>query len=166
MALDIVHGNPDSAATALADLKIELDQERSAQIIAQIEVDVLTRAVNDLKISTNRFTSQIPTLEDKVKHLENKVVDGLNKVRARELCLKRTTQANDDYKKQNTQLAKKLESKSLITFRTFYHSGTIFWLTPLWLVESDAELNALKVMMDNAVAFFYPGESSFGAWAP
>jgi hypothetical protein len=62
---------------------------------------VLTRAVKDLKISSDRFTAQIPTLEDKVKHFENKVVDGLNEVRARELCLECTTQANEDYKKQN-----------------------------------------------------------------
>jgi hypothetical protein len=34
-------------------------------------------------------------------HLENKVVNGLNEIRARELCLERTTQANDDYKEQN-----------------------------------------------------------------
>jgi hypothetical protein len=60
-------------------------------------VDVLTRAIKDLKISVDRFASQIPTREDKVKHLENKVVDGLNDVRACELCLERTTQANDDY---------------------------------------------------------------------
>jgi hypothetical protein len=60
-------------------------------------VDVLTRAIKDLKISVDRFASQIPTHEDKVKHLENKVVDGLNDVRACELCLERTTQANDDY---------------------------------------------------------------------
>jgi outer membrane murein-binding lipoprotein Lpp len=66
-----------------------------------------------LKISTDRFASQIPTLEDKVKHLENKVVDGCNKVRAHELYLERTTRANDDYQKQIAQLAKKLESKSL-----------------------------------------------------
>jgi hypothetical protein len=55
----------------------------------------------------------MPTIEDKVKHLENKVVDGLNEVRARELCLECTNQANDDYKKLNAQLSKKLESKSL-----------------------------------------------------
>jgi hypothetical protein len=77
---------------------------------------VLTRAVKDLKLSVDRFASQIPTLEDKVKHLESKVVDGLNKVRARELCLEHTTQANDDYKKQNAQLTKKLESKSFDCF--------------------------------------------------
>jgi hypothetical protein len=77
---------------------------------------VLTQAVKDRKISTDRFSAQIPTLEDKVKHIENKVVDGLSEVRARELCLERTTWANDDYKKQNAQLAKKLESKSFGCF--------------------------------------------------
>jgi hypothetical protein len=54
----------------------------------------------------------------------------------------------------------------LVMLRTFYHSWTIFWLTPLQLTESDADLNTLKVMVDNAVAFFYPGESSFGVCAP
>jgi hypothetical protein len=66
-----------------------------------------------LKISADKFTAQIPTLGDKVKHLENRVVDGLNEVRDRELYLERTTAANDDYQKQNTQLTKKLESKFL-----------------------------------------------------
>jgi hypothetical protein len=53
--------------------------------MAQFEVDVLTWVVRDLKISADRFANQIPTLEDKVKHLENNVVDGLNDVRAQEL---------------------------------------------------------------------------------
>jgi hypothetical protein len=35
-----------------------------------------------------------------------------------------------------------------------------YFLTPLWLTESDAKLNALKVMVDNVVAFSYPDESS------
>jgi hypothetical protein len=74
--------------------------------------NVLTRAIKDLKITVDRFAAQIPTLEDKVKHLKNKVVDVLNEVRARELCLEHPTRANEDYKKQNTQLTKKLESKS------------------------------------------------------
>jgi hypothetical protein len=73
---------------------------------------MLSRAVKDLKISVDKFTTQIPTLEDKVKYLENKVVDRLNEVRAQEFCLERTTRANEDYKKQNAQLTKKLESKS------------------------------------------------------
>jgi hypothetical protein len=61
----------------------------------------LTRAVKDLKIYADKFAAQIPILDEKVNHLENKVVDGLNEVRARELCLERTTKANDDYQKQN-----------------------------------------------------------------
>jgi hypothetical protein len=72
---------------------------------------MLTWAVKDLKISANKFAAQIPTLEDKVKHIENKVVDGLNEVRARKLYLECTTWAIDDYKKQKAQLTKKLESK-------------------------------------------------------
>jgi outer membrane murein-binding lipoprotein Lpp len=72
---------------------------------------VHSQAVRDLRISANRFATQIPTLENKVKHLEDKVVEGLNEVRARELCLDRTTRANDDYQKQVAQLTKKLEGK-------------------------------------------------------
>jgi hypothetical protein len=84
---------------AFVDLKVELDKEKAARITGQVKIDVLTRAVKDLKISADRFVAQIPTIEDKVKHLENKVVDGLNKVRAWELCLECTTRANEDYKK-------------------------------------------------------------------
>jgi hypothetical protein len=55
-----------------------------------------------LKISANKFTAQISTREDKVKHLENKAANELNEVSARELFLERTTRANEDFKKQNT----------------------------------------------------------------
>jgi phage-related tail protein len=98
MALGIIPGDPDSAAKAFTDLKTELDKEKTAQKAAQIEVDTLARAVKDFKISADKFATQIPTLEDQVKHLENKVVDGLNEVRAWEFCLEHTTLANDDYK--------------------------------------------------------------------
>jgi hypothetical protein len=33
-------------------------------------------------------------------------------------------------------------------------------------MESDAELNTLKVMVDNAIAFFHPGKSSSGSHSP
>jgi hypothetical protein len=66
---------------------VDLDEEKAAQLTAQIEVDVLTQAVRDIKISADRFTTQIPTLEEKVKHLETKVVDEFNETRARELFL-------------------------------------------------------------------------------
>jgi hypothetical protein len=58
---------------------------------------VLSRVVKDMKIFVDKFATQIPILEDKVKHLENKVVDGLNEVQTQELCLEHTTRANDDY---------------------------------------------------------------------
>jgi chromosome segregation ATPase len=64
-------------AKAFADLKADLDEEKVARLTAQVEVDVLSRAIKDLKISADRFATQIPTLEDKVKHLEDKVEDGL-----------------------------------------------------------------------------------------
>jgi hypothetical protein len=62
-----------------------------------------------LKLTYSPGPSQIPTLEDKVKHLEDKVVEGLKEVRACELCLERTTQANDNYQKEVAQLTKKRE---------------------------------------------------------
>jgi hypothetical protein len=85
MALGIVPCEPDSTAKAFVYLKTELDMEKAVRIATQIEINVVNRAVKDLKIYADRFTTQIPTLEDKVKHLENKVVDGLNEVRAREI---------------------------------------------------------------------------------
>jgi predicted nucleic acid-binding Zn-ribbon protein len=113
MVLGNIPSDPDSATKAFAYLNIELDKEKTTRKVAQIEADTLARAVKDLKISADKFAAQIPTLEDQVKHLENNVVDGLNEVRARELYLERTTWANDDYKKQRTQLTRQLESKSL-----------------------------------------------------
>jgi hypothetical protein len=55
MTLGIIPCHPDSAAKAFADLKTELDKEKTAQKAAQIEVDTLARAVKDLKISTDKF---------------------------------------------------------------------------------------------------------------
>jgi hypothetical protein len=82
MALGVILGAPGSESKAFTDLKADLDEEIAARVATQIEADVLSWAVRDLKISANRFATQIPTLEDKVKHLEDKVVEGLNEVRA------------------------------------------------------------------------------------
>jgi phage-related tail protein len=117
MALGIIPGNADSATKAFIDLKADLDGEKAAWLVAQIEVDVLTRAIKDVKISADKLATQIPTLEDKVKHLENKVVDGLNVIWAQELFLEHTTLVNDDYQKLISQLSKKLESKSFSRFQ-------------------------------------------------
>jgi hypothetical protein len=48
-----------------------------------------------------------------VSELEQKVLDGLTKLCAKELSLEQTIKANEDYKSQNAQLTKKLESKLL-----------------------------------------------------
>jgi chromosome segregation ATPase len=122
MDLGIVPGDLDSVTKSFADLKAKLDKEKAARITGQHKIEVLTRAVKDLKIFADMFAAQIPTLEDKVKHLKNKVVDELNEVRARDVCLESITRANDDYKKQNAQLTKKLESKSFGRIRAFYYS--------------------------------------------
>jgi hypothetical protein len=82
----------------------------------------LTRAVKDLKIFADKFTAQILDLEEKVKHLENKVIDGLNEIRAKELYLERTTKANDNYQKQNAQLTQNLESKFLWSLKALFCS--------------------------------------------
>jgi chromosome segregation ATPase len=82
MALGVIPGAPGSEAKAFADLKADLDEKRTARVTAQVEVDVLSQTVRDLKISADRFASRIPTLEDKVKHLEDKVVEGLNEVKS------------------------------------------------------------------------------------
>jgi hypothetical protein len=153
-------------ATTLANLTAALDEEKTARVVAQVEAEVLSRAVHDLKVSADRFASQIPTLEDKVKHLEDKVVEGLKQLRARELCLESTSRSNDNYQKEVAHLTKKLESKSLIWVLKHLLSSDFFSLFPLWLTESDVKLNALKAMVNNAVVFFYPGESSSKARAP
>jgi hypothetical protein len=57
MALDIISGAPDSAAKAFTDLKVDLYEDKVTRLTAQIEVDVLTGAVKDLKISADMFAS-------------------------------------------------------------------------------------------------------------
>jgi hypothetical protein len=58
--------------------------------------------VEDLKKSVDRFTAQILDLEEKIKHLDNKVLDGLTELHTKELNLERTTKVNKDYKSQNS----------------------------------------------------------------
>jgi hypothetical protein len=166
MALGVILGDSNSAAKAFADLRDELAKGNAAWEMAQVEVGTLTQAAESLKSSADKFAAQIPILEEKVKHLDGKVIDGLSEIRARELCLECTTKANDNYKSQNAQLTKKLESKLLWSSWTLTRIQWIFMSNPLQLAESDAELNALKAMVENVIAFFYPGKSSSATWAP
>jgi chromosome segregation ATPase len=104
-------GDQDSAAKSLAVLKAKQVEEMGAREKAQVETETLAYAVEDLKKIADRFATQILALEDKVKHLDNKVLDMLNEVHAKELSLERVTKANEDYKSQNARLTKMLESK-------------------------------------------------------
>jgi hypothetical protein len=103
MALGIEPGDKDSAARYLASLKSELADEKAAWKEAKVEVQALARVVVDKKM-TDKFTVQIPELEEKV-------MDGLTELRTKELSLEQTTKANEDYKSQNAWLTKKLENK-------------------------------------------------------
>jgi hypothetical protein len=57
MALGIIPGAPDLETKAFANLKVDLDEEKAARIVAQIEVDILCRVVRDLKIFAYRFAT-------------------------------------------------------------------------------------------------------------
>jgi chromosome segregation ATPase len=92
-------------------LKTELAEEKAAWEKAQAENETLAPAVDDLKKSMDRFATQIPNLEEKIKHLNNKILDGLTELRAQELNLEQSTKAKEDYKNQDTQLTRKVESK-------------------------------------------------------
>jgi chromosome segregation ATPase len=76
MALGIVLGDLDSTTKAFTDLKVELEKEKAAREVAQAEVNTLTWTVKDLEISTNKFATQVPILEEKVKHLETRWLTG------------------------------------------------------------------------------------------
>jgi hypothetical protein len=78
MALGIVPSERNSTTKAFTDLKVELEKEKAAWEMAQMEVDMLARAVKDWKFYADQFSAEIPILEEKVKHQENKVIDGLN----------------------------------------------------------------------------------------
>jgi hypothetical protein len=55
MALGVVSSDPESAAKAFVDLKAELAKEKVVREIVQVEVETLTRAVESLKISADKF---------------------------------------------------------------------------------------------------------------
>jgi chromosome segregation ATPase len=111
MALSVEPGDQDSVAKSLVALKSELAEEKATWEKAWVEVETLAEAIEDLKKTTSRFAAQVPTLEEKVKHLDNKVIDSLTEPYTKELSLEWTTKANEDYKSQNSRLTKKLETK-------------------------------------------------------
>jgi hypothetical protein len=164
--LSIEPRDQDSTAKTLAALRSEHAEEKVAREKAQAEVETLARVVGELKKSVDGLTATIPFLEEKVKHLDNKVPDGLSEVHAKDFSLEQTIKANEDFKSQNARLIKKLESKLLFPLPPSSLILLNILLTLLRLTESDADLNTLKVMVENVVVFFYPNDSSLAARAP
>jgi uncharacterized protein YpuA (DUF1002 family) len=93
MALSVEPGDQDSAAKFLAALKSELAAKKATQEKAQ--ADILARAIGDLKKKADGLAAQVPFLDEKVNHLDNKVLDRLTEIHAKELSLERTTKANE-----------------------------------------------------------------------
>jgi chromosome segregation ATPase len=117
VALGIEPRDQDSAAKSLATLKTELIEEKATREIVQAKNETLIRAVEDLKNTADTFATQIPILEEKIKHLDSKVLDKVTELRAQELNLERTTKVKNYYKNQNAQLTRKLECKLLFLCR-------------------------------------------------
>jgi hypothetical protein len=166
MAFGMILGDLDSAAKAFSALKEALVKEKVARQTAQTEVETLTWVVRDLKFSANDFAAQNPVLEEKVKHLDNKVINGLNGLRAQELSMQCITKANNDYKSQNAQLTRKLVSKLHWSPKPWLVLDISSWLTLFRLAESDPVLITLKAMVEIAVAFVYPNDSYTAIRAP
>jgi predicted nucleic acid-binding Zn-ribbon protein len=102
--LNVDLGDKDSTTRYLASLKSKLADEKAARKEAKDEVQTLARACVNLKKTADKFTTQVP-------ELEQKVLDWLTELYAKELSLERTTKVNKNYKSQNARLTKKLESK-------------------------------------------------------
>jgi septal ring factor EnvC (AmiA/AmiB activator) len=101
MVLGVNPSDRDSTAKTFAGLKTKLAKEKVAQEKAENENETLARAVKDLKKTADWFAAQIPALEEKVQHLDNKVIETLNDASAKELSWERITKSNEDFKSQN-----------------------------------------------------------------
>jgi regulator of replication initiation timing len=86
-----------------------LAQEKLSQEKAQMDIETLFQAVEEIKKTTNQFMTQIPSLETQVMNLNDKIAALNIELRARELSLGRTTVAKDDFQRHSTRLLKKLE---------------------------------------------------------
>jgi hypothetical protein len=70
--------------------------KKLAQEKVQADAEALSQIDEELKKTVDQLVAQVPSLVNQVKHLDNKVIDLLTELQARELCLERTTIANDD----------------------------------------------------------------------
>jgi chromosome segregation ATPase len=78
--LNVDLGDKDSTTRYLASLKSKLADEKAARKEAKDEVQTLARACANLKKTADKFTTQVP-------ELEQKVLDWLTELYAKELSL-------------------------------------------------------------------------------
>jgi chromosome segregation ATPase len=124
--LDIESGDNESTGRYLASLKSELMEEKATRKKAEAKVETLVWEISDLRITTDKFAAQVPALEEKV-------LDGLKELHAKELSLERTTKAIEDYKSQNARLTKKLISHPLCCL------GLVFLLNIYYLPRFESQ---------------------------
>jgi hypothetical protein len=65
MGHGIILDDPDSVAKAFTDLKIELDKEKTIQKVSRTDVDMMARAVKDLKILLTNLPLESPLSKTK-----------------------------------------------------------------------------------------------------
>jgi thiamine pyrophosphokinase len=164
IALSVEPGDQDSTTKSIAALKNELADEKLAQEKAQTDTETLSRAVEEIKKTADQLVAHVPSLKTQVKNLNDKVANLNTELRARELSLERTTATKYDFQCQSTRLTKKLEGMYSSSRRLSLISLS-YWRCA-YLVETKVELQTLKAMVENTVAYFYPDDPASVARAP
>jgi hypothetical protein len=113
----------------------------------------------------DQLLAQVAPLETQVRVLNRTIMDMSTKLHARSLYLEQATATKDDLQKLNSKLTKKLEGKSdsLSSVRLLSHHANILGMFP---ADMEAELQTLKVIAENVVAYFYPQDSDTVSRAP
>jgi hypothetical protein len=163
-ALGVEPRDQDSVTKSIAALKNELADDKLAQEKAQTDAEALSRAIEEIKKTTDQLAAQVPSLKTQVKNLNDKVANLNIELRARELSLERTTTAKYDFQRQSTRLTKKLEGMYSSSHRLSLISLS-HWPCA-YLAETEAELQTLMAMVENAVAYFYPDDPASVTRAP
>jgi cell division protein FtsB len=79
-AIRVKHGNQDSTTKSFAALKNVVPENKVAWEKSQADTETLTMAVEELKKTIDKLAARVPSLEDEVKHLDNKVLDSLTEL--------------------------------------------------------------------------------------
>jgi predicted nucleic acid-binding Zn-ribbon protein len=72
MALGAVPSEQVSTAKTLSDLKAKLAKEKATRNTSRIEVKTLAQALEGIKNTAYKFAVQIPSLEERIKYLDEK----------------------------------------------------------------------------------------------